>query len=307
MRRSLFIFLLGMLTRASMAPAAFIAVPNAGFEDYVSVGPTSSSWGVPGGSPPLPSQISSALTPNHLNEEFFSQPASFGSGWSYTGNAPTFPNNQWGVQHPADAYYHRASDGTANGKLLDGNFQGEFIGFMNVRSSLYPTGYVQSGILGQLAAASGAYMLQVAVGARNSATQAGGLNWNDVNYQIALVADPTSQSIGSTGGIILGIPATTTLVPSTATLGSNTALLTYTLPMIAGDPLIGHDYAVRIAATNTGNKNGIPNAADPQNFSQANFDNVVLSDIPEPASSGCVATLLISALSRSLPRRRDLH
>jgi hypothetical protein len=278
-----------LLTGGAFCSAALIPVPNAGFEDYVSVGPTSSSWIPTPANPPLPSQISTILSPNHRTGEFSSNPANFGSGWSYTGVAPTSPNGQWGAQHPADTYYQNVSDNTAAGRTLTGNFAGEFIGYMNLRTNWVPdffTGYAQSGILGQLSAAGGGYTLQVGVGVRSNS------GWDDVNYQVALVADPTASAVGSTGGTTLGSPASITLVPTTTTFGSNTTLLTYTLPLLPGDPLIGHDYAIRITATDTGAKNGVPNAPGFQSFTQANFDNVQLFDtvIPEPSAPAVLIT-----------------
>jgi hypothetical protein len=302
------LFFASLVTCAAAAmpsSAALIPVPNSSFEDWSGVGTTSSSWFPTPSNPPLPAQISGAVSPNHWSGEFSSNAGTFGSGWLYTGNAPTFPNGQWGLNHPADSHYQNVSDGTAAGRKLVGNFDGEFIGRMNLRTNWTPnffTGYTQSGILGQLSAAGGGYTVEVGVGVRHQS------GWDDVNYQLAVVADPTASGVGSTGGTVLGTPATITLVPTTAVFGANTTLLTYTLPLDVNDSMIGHDYAIRITATDPGTMNGVPNAPGFQSFTQANFDNVKLFDtvVPEPttAAAGAGAALLLFA-SRTRHRRNQ--
>ena len=287
-----------LLACPAFCSASLIAIPNGNFEDWQDVGTTSAAWFPTPANPPLPSQISTIVSPNHWTGEFSSNIGTFGSGWLYTGNAPTSPNGQWGLNHPADTYYQNVSDGTAAGRKLIGNFDGEFFGRMNLRTNAFPdfpTGYTQSGILGQLSASGGGYTVQVGVGVRHQ------ISWDDVNYQVALVADPTPSGVGSTGGTLLGSPATITLVPTTAVFGSNTTLLTYNLPLTAGDPLIGHNYAIRITATDPGTMNGVPNAPGFQSFTQANFDNVKLFDtiVPEPAATvTCAAAVAVALLAR---------
>ncbi|MGN6371032.1 MAG: PEP-CTERM sorting domain-containing protein [Phycisphaerae bacterium] len=270
---------------ATAAHAANIPVPNGDFEDAGGA----AFHGTVGGT-----------------GEAYTTPSSFGPGWQLTGEGGVSgteangSSGKYGLQQPrsSDAshdYYDRSTPvGTDPPGDLSAPFNGNLIGFMNLdnvdngdpSTDTTERNYVQSGVLGTIT--EGTYSLTVAVGARPSTS------WNDVTYAISLIADPDASSgIGSTGGTILGTPASVTLVPSTATVGSNAQDLNYTLNIAAGDALIGHSFAVRIDAMNPGTQGGVANA-DPTNFNftQANFDNVRLDGpaaAPEPASLAAIA------------------
>ena len=260
---------------STVARAAVIPVPNGDFEDYTAVTGWSS---VPSGynftDPP-----GSATSEVTHNDESWANPSSFGSGWQNNGTQGT--NGKFGLDHPTASQHNRASSSDPIG-VLTGSFNGYFIGSANMEDTDGDTASIQSGVIGQLA--EGTYTLTVGVGARPTGS------WNDVSYSISLVSgglvagDPSSHQFGTSGGSALGTPATATLIPSTATLGTDTEDLTYTFTVNPGDSLIGQDYAIRIDAANTGTKNG---AASPTStFTQANFDNVRLDgpEVPEPAS-----------------------
>ena len=90
-------------------------------------------------------------------------------------------------------------------------FNGDFIGFVNLDDGDGLSQSIQSGIVGKLV--PGIYTLTVAVGARPSTS------WNDVRYEISLVANPVvgapdnaGPALGSRDGTVLGTPATVTLV-----------------------------------------------------------------------------------------------
>jgi HpiC1 cyclase len=231
--------LLALTVWAGMAQAATITVPNGDFEDYASIGDGTTGAGWASFPSSAGGSIVAALS---IDDEFWSNPSSFGSGWTSTGPQPSA--GKYGLQHPKKS---SQQDMTAP-------FNGDFVGFINLTegdATGASAGAAESGVLGQLAA--GDYTLKVAVGARPSSS------WNDVKYTISLIS----------GGSDLGSPVSATLVPATAVLGSNTQDLTYNLSLSSGDALIGQDYAVRIAVENTGQKDGVDTGLD--TFTQANL------------------------------------
>jgi hypothetical protein len=135
--------------------------------------------------------------------------------------------------------------------------------------------------------AEGIYTLMVAVAARPSTS------WNDVRYEISLVADPVlgvpdnnGPALGSRDGTVLGTPASLTLVSSTAVLGSNSQDLVYILHVDANDPNLGKPFAIHIGVFNALQQNGVVDdgsqggtkaAGSDYKFTQGNFDNVRLA------------------------------
>jgi hypothetical protein len=245
---------------ASVSSAVEIVVPNGDFEDYTSIGDgtTGAGWAsFPGAANDM---IADALA---LNDEFWANPGSFGSGWQSNGTQPT--NGKYGLQHPSDAQHAR--DGSHS---LAGPANGNFVGFINltegdgVDASI---GNVQSGVLGQLE--TGLYVASVAVGARQNAS------WEPIEYSISLVANPTDDGgLGTSGGDIVGTQSITldfADTPPTPEWFDLTLVLDTT-----GHANLGDDIAIRIGAVNAG--------ADPSVFTQANFDNVRLNLVPEPMS-----------------------
>jgi hypothetical protein len=278
---------------ATIGYAATIAVPNGDFEDWQSIGTTggttNAGWAsVPGGFTPA--------TNVGRSDEMWTNPSSFASGWQ--SNGPAGLNGKYGLQHASASQHQRA---IVPGPLTGPEFSGNFIGFVNLDD---PDGFeqsIQSGILGNLQA--GVYTLTVAVGAR--ANQG---SWNDVGYDISLVADPIlnapdngGPATGSRDGTVLGTPSSVTMVPSTATVGTNQQDLVYTLNVGSDDPNVGAPFAIRIGVSNTLAENGVPDPADGDHqFTQGNFDNVRLEYVPEP---GCCA-LLGSLFGVAFARRR---
>jgi len=258
---------------------------NAGFDDWLTVGNEGSRW-------------ASEQTGNDLNgdgvndlydavltdDEYYTNPSSFGSGWQSNGTAGL--NGKYGLQHPKRS--------TQND--MSAPFNGDFIGFVNLDDGDGLSQSIQSGIVGALV--EGTYTLTVAVGVRPSTS------WNDVRYEIALVADPVlgppdnnGPALGSRDGTVLGVPATVTLVPSTAVLGASNQDLVYTLTVEANDLNLGKPFAIRIDVFNALQQNGVPDdgtnngAVAPgtnYRFVQGNFDNVRLAiasktlPVPEP-------------------------
>jgi PEP-CTERM motif len=216
-----------------------------------------------------------------LDDEFYTSPATFGSGWQSNGPAGT--NGKFGLQHPDDQYYER--DGSH--QLID-PFDGNFIGFVNMDDGDGFDQEIQSGVLGNLTPGM-KYILKVAVGARPRTNH----DWNDVQYDIMLVSNPTpgdamSGQFGSSGGSILGTPATTILSSPTSNApdGRSVQDLMYMFTATTSDP-----YAIRIAAHNTLMQDGVPDpnapgagGTDNARFTQGNWDNVRLWCVPEPAS-----------------------
>lgn len=250
--------------------AASVSVPNHGFEDYSGIGDgtTGSGWasfpGSAGGS------IATALT---INDEFWSNPSSFASGWQ--SNGPQLANGQYGLQHPSFAQQPHEGDAS-----LSSPMEGYFIGFMNLSTGNgagHHMGSVQSGALGQLAA--GTYTLTIAIGARAA-------TWNDLTYSISLVSGGLIAGTGSSGGTVLGTAASMTVVPTTLVAGATMQDLTYQFSLAEGDGLIGSDYAVRIDIENLGTRDGVASPNGTGDFTQANFDNVRLdfAAVPEPAT-----------------------
>jgi hypothetical protein len=271
------------------AQAASVTVPNGNFEtippdpnldgdNSYRTGDTSPPWNGDG---------------LYGNLERFTNPSTFQSGWQLNGGAGA--NGRYGLQQPRSGtgagqlFYQRdlpaGSDPAGN---LVAPFEGNFIAFVNMDDVDGFQQSVQSGVIGALEA--GTYTLTVAVGAR------AGANWNDVKYDISLVASPVAGTTGTSGGTVLGTPASVTLVPLTATVGNNAQDLTYSLTLNPGDPNIGLNYAIRIDSANTFIQNGVPDPGAPINgganarFTQGNFDNVRLdfTPVPEPSSVALV-------------------
>ncbi len=138
-------------------------------------------------------------------------------------------------------YYQRSLPaGTFPTGTLSAPFNGNLIGFVNMDDADGLDQEIQSAILGNLTPGM-TYILKVAVGAR--ANQ----GWNDVGYDIMLVANPTNgdgtnNDHGSSGGTVLGTPTSAVLevlgsVPDT----TNIKDLTYVFTATTSDP-----YAIRI-------------------------------------------------------------
>jgi hypothetical protein len=265
--------------------AQAIPVTNADFENYAAIGDgvTGTGWGsFPGAAGGL---IANAIPIN--NDEFYTNPSSYGSGWQSNGTAGL--GGKYGLAHP-----NRTTQND-----MSAPFNGAFIGFVNLDDADGLSQSIQSGIIGNLSA--GTYTLTVAVGARPYAT------WNDVRYEISLVANPVlgapdnvGPALGSRDGTVLGTAASATLVCSTAVLGTNSLDLVYVLNIGADHLNLGNPYAIRIGVFNALTQNGVPDdgvGGTNYRFTQGNFDNVRL--IPEPAT---VALLGLGGLT--LLRRR---
>lgn len=283
------------------ASAATILVPNGDFEtappdpnvdgdNTYSTGDVSPPWNGDG---------------NYLEStnEAFTRPSTFVLGWQSNGPADIDDGNpvddgKFGLQQPRSGtgtnqlYFQRTLPaGTFPTGTLTGSFNGNLIGSVNMDDGDGLDQEIQSGILGNLQPGM-TYVLQVAVGAR-----AGQASWNDVQYDIALVANPVNggggadNKFGSSGGTVLGTPSSLTLVPATALPDtSNIKDLVYTFTATSSDP-----FAIRIATHNARAQAGVPDPGlllTPVNvrFTQGNFDNVRLSVIPEPG------TLALSAI-----------
>jgi hypothetical protein len=237
--------------------------------------------------------------------EAFTRPSTFVVGWQSNGGADVaddgipVDDGRFGLQQPRSGtgsgqlYYQRTqpAGSVPTGTLL-GGFNGNLIGFLNIDDQDGPFSQpqeVQSVIVEELRA--GTYTLKVAVGARANA------NWNDIKYDAMLVGNPVNgaggaaNKFGSSGGVVLGTPATTTMVVlGTLPDTTNIQELTYTLDVNGNSPLIGTPVAIRITAQNMLVQNGVadPNAPPTgtnARFTQANFDNVRLTWVPEPGTS----------------------
>jgi hypothetical protein len=277
--------------------AATIPVPNGDFEDWQAIGDggvTNTGWAsVPSGQTPA--------TNVGRNDEMWTNPGNFGSGWQSNGPQPT--NGKYGLQQPSNA--HHVKEGAAEPFTLAAPFNGNFIGFMNLTEADgvgASAGSVQSGILGNLQ--QGEYALTVAFGNRRNTP------WNDYSGTISLVVDPVlaapaagGLAHGSMGGTVLGTPATITMVPDPVPSGAGVDMtimeLTYVLTLGAGDPNIGKPYAIRIDVANLGVRDGT--TTDLSTFTQANFDNVRLEFVPEPSA---LALTGLGVLAAALGRRR---
>lgn len=309
-----FVIALTVLACPPLAPirAASIFVPNGDFETappdpnvdgdgVYSTGDVSPPWNGDN---------------NYLEStnEAFTRPSNFILGWQSNGPADTDDGNavddgKFGLQQPRSGsgtnqlFYQRSLPaGTFPTGNLIGGFNGNLIGSMNMDDADGLDQEVQSAILGNLTPGL-TYILKVAVGIR-----AGQTSWNDVSYDIALVANPVNgaggadNKFGSSGGVVLGTPASITLnglsaVPDT----SNIKELTYMFTATTSDP-----YAIRIGMHNARKQNGIDDpggALVPANyrFTQGNFDNVRLDAVPEP---GALVLAGLAALATSAFCRR---
>lgn len=257
-----------------------IHVPNGDFEDYTAIGDGTSGtgWGsFPGAANNV---VADALG---LDDEFYTNsPSSFASGWQ--SNGPAGENGKYGLQHPDDQFFER--DGSHQ---LVAPFDGDFIGFVNMDDGDGFDQEIQSATIGNLTPGM-KYILKVAVGARPRS----GHDWNDAGYEIMLVANPTdgdgmNSDFGSSGGTILGTPATTILSSPTSNAPDGRAVedLMYMFTATTSDP-----YAIRIVAHNTLMQDGVPDDGgangDNYRFAQGNWDNVRLWCVPEPASLALV-------------------
>jgi len=306
---SFLLALVGLAAFGMAVDAATIPVPNGDFEtpppdpnvdgdnDYAT-GDISPPWN----------------GDNYLRNtnEAFTRPSTFVLGWQSNGPADTDDGNptddgKFGLQQPRSGtgtnqlYYQRSLPaGTVPTGTLSAPFNGNLIGFANMDDADGLAQEVQSAILGNLEPGK-TYILKVALGAR--ANQ----NWNDINYGISLVANPINgdgmnAKFGSSGGTVLGTPATTTLqVLGSAPDTTNITDLMYMFTATTSDP-----FAIRITAANALTQNGVPDpgaTADPVNvrFTQANFDNVRLDVIPEPSA---LVLAGLGALVGGVARRR---
>jgi hypothetical protein len=292
---------------SAAADAAIIPVPNGDFE----TAPPDPN--VDGDNDPTTGDVSPPWNGdnNYLEStnEAFTNPSNFVAGWQ--SNGPAGENAKYGLQQPRSGtgtnqlFYQRTQPaGTLPTGTLAGAFNGNLIGFTNMDDADGFDQEVQSGILGNLQPGK-QYILKVAVGAR--ANQ----NWNDIRYQIMLVANPVAggpgpNDHGSSGGTILGTPASVIMqVLGSAPDTTNIHDLTYTFTAATSDP-----FAIRITTQNTQMQNGVPDPNAPAQggtnarFSQGNFDNVRLEVVPEPASI-LIASLAVvagGAIRRRAPR-----
>jgi hypothetical protein len=320
MRRLMFVLCAALSATVALphaASAAMIPVPNGDFETAppdpnVDGDGTYSTGDV---SPPWNGDNNYLESTN----EAFTRPSTFGLGWQSNGPADTDDGNpiddgKFGLQQPRSGtgtnqlYYQRSLPaGTFPTGTLLAPFNGNLIGYVNMDDADGLSQEIQSGILGNLTPGM-KYILKVAVGAR--ANQ----NWNDVRYDIALVANPTNgdginNKHGSSGGTVLGTPASVTM----AVLGSmpnttNIVDLMYMFTATTSDP-----FAIRISAANALMQNGVPDdgtnggtvpAGTNYRFTQGNWDNVRLECVPEPSSIAFVGIALIGSLTSVCFRRR---
>jgi hypothetical protein len=265
MSKKFMILMLVLVLTACMAQAAEVDLNalgiNPDFEDYTSVGDgvTNAGWGsFPGAANGL---IADAIPID--NDEFYTNPATFGSGWQ--SNGPAGLSGKYGLQHPRkDTYFD-----------MNEPFSGDFIGFVNLDDGDGFAQSIQSAVIGTLE--EGTYTLTVAVGARPRS----GADWNDIRYEISLVANPVvgPNDLGSSDGDVLGTPASAVLSPATAVVGSNNQDLVYVLEVTADNPDLGAPVAIRIDVYNTLEQNGVldeGNGGTNYRFTQGNFDNVRL-------------------------------
>jgi hypothetical protein len=248
--------------------------------------------------------------------EAFTRPSTYVVGWQSNGPADTDDGNpvddgKFGLQQPRSGtgtnqlFYQRSQPaGTVPTGTLLGGFNGNLIGSVNMDDADGLDQEIQSVILGNLQPGM-KYILRVAVGAR-----AGQASWNDVIYDIMLVANPVNgaggadNKFGSSGGTILGTPASLTMVPATAMPDTtNIKELMYMFTATTSDP-----FAIRIATHNARAQGGVPDPGlllDPVNvrFTQGNFDNVRLDVVPEPGTLALSAFSLMAAMASG--RRRS--
>ncbi|MEX2306910.1 MAG: PEP-CTERM sorting domain-containing protein [Pirellulales bacterium] len=184
-----------------------------------------------------------------------------GAGWSF--NLISGISNNFGLQDPNNTFYATVAAGP-----LPAPFEGSQLGFMNL-NNWFSTGEVVSNPIGFLRSGE-IYTLNVAVGARNVATQ------NKVAYRVGLRASD---------GTDLGTFTTATLVPSGS--ATNITDLVYTLDMSTVPSYVGQSARIVIGGYNTGDdpSDEVPDLAVDQ-LAQPNFDNVRLAGtFGDPLSS----------------------
>jgi HpiC1 cyclase/PEP-CTERM motif len=230
--------------------------------------------------------------------EAYTRPSSFVVGWQSNGLADTDDGNptddgKFGLQQPRSdtgtnqLYYQRTLPA---GSFPTGNlvapFNGDLIGFVNMDDGDGLDQEIQSATLGNLTPGM-KYILKVAVGGRS------GQNWNDVSYDIMLVANPTDgdgtdNKFGSAGGSVLGTPSSITLAPHSSPPGSNTADLMYMFTATTNDPyairIVTHNALMQDGVLDDGTNGGTVPAGTNYRFTQGNFDNVRLECVPEPTA-----------------------
>jgi len=258
--RIVFISLAACCVTAAVLAQPPIDVPNGNFENWTAIGDggvTATGWqSVPAGFTPQ--------TNVGRNDEMWSNPGSFGSGWQE--NLKLRTDGKYGLAQPSNGQHTKANTSEPYELAVPAN--GKFIGFANLvetDGAGESISQVQSGVVGTVQ--QGTYQLNVAVGARLGAA------WEPIEYTISLVSgdlvagDPAMRKFGTSGGTMLG-SATATLDPPGVANTSEWQDLQLLVTVGAGHANLGQSLAIRIDTRNVGNN---------QLFTQANFDNVRLT------------------------------
>jgi PEP-CTERM motif len=173
--------------------------------------------------------------------------ANLGPGWTF--NLLGGISSNHGVQDPSVAFF---SNGTA-GATPPAPFDGLQIGFINLDA--FSHAEIVSEPIGRLRASS-IYTLNVAVGARNTAT------WPDIQYRVGL-RDGDGNDLGTFGTVMLNPGLSPTVVQD----------LTYTLNTSSLPSAVGKEVSVVVGGYNPAVIDGLTTVA----FTQPNFDNVRLA------------------------------